>query len=330
MDDVTLGGLGLIEPSHSAHPSAERSLLNTAEDATEDVTMDAIEVLAPNLMDDMPELLGEMKAVVRELRVPRGWHYYMDLCWVARAIAPSQGMQILDAGAGNGVMQWWLASQGASVLSVDLQQRPHPGRRCLAWCNHSKRGEDESYGALSVRSFLPPKRVWSAVDWYEKIMTTASRLFPRQPRFPGSVVYWDHDLSDLAEIESDSMDAIVSISALEHNDLANLRGVIAELERVLKPGGRMAITVGGARDEDWFHEPSRGWCFTEKTLAEYFGLDHYRTNFERYDEILEELVGCDFLKDDLPEFYFDGGDNGMPWGRWDPSYQSIGILKTKR
>ena len=292
--------------------------------------MDAIEVLAPNLMDDMPELLGEMQAVVRELRVPRGWHYYMDLCWVARAISPTPGMKVLDAGAGNGVMQWWLASQGADVLSVDLQDRPHPGRRFTDWCEHSKRGDDKSYGALSYRSFLPPKRVWSAKNWSEKFLKTTRLLFPKPPRYQGSVVYWDHDLSNLAEIESDSMDAIVSISALEHNDLENLRVVISEIERVLKPGGRMAITVGGARDEDWFHEPSSGWCFTEKTLAEYFGLDAYQTNFERYDEILEELIGCDFLKDDLPDFYFAGEDNGMPWGRWDPTYQSVGILKTKR
>ena len=94
-----------------------------------DETEDVIEVLAPNLMDDMPELLGEMKSVVGELRVPRGWHYYMDLCWAARAIAPTKGMQVLDAGAGNGVMQWWLASQGADVLSIDLEGRPHPGHR---------------------------------------------------------------------------------------------------------------------------------------------------------------------------------------------------------
>jgi ubiquinone/menaquinone biosynthesis C-methylase UbiE len=280
-------------------------------------------------MEEMPEPLQEMKSLVQQLDVSRGWHYYMDLCWVARVLDPTPGMRVLDAGAGNGIVQWWLAQRGAHVLSVDLNRRVHPGRPFEQWCAHSKWGDDPSYAGLGFRSFLPPRRFWSPSEWTAKAEQLRQKLYPRAPRFEGSVVFWDHDLRDLSRVESDSMDAIVSISALEHNDLDNLRTIVLELERVLKPGGKMAITVGGARDEDWFHEPSKGWCYTEKSLCEIFGLDAYETNFARYDDILNDLVHCDELADDLPALYFESGENGMPWGRWDPQYHSVGICKTK-
>ena len=28
---------------------------------------------------------------------------------------------------------------------------------------------------------------------------------------------------------------------------------------------------------------------------------------------------------DLADFYFRSGDNGMPWGNWDPQYMPVGV-----
>ena len=126
------------------------------------------------------------------------------------------------------------------------------------------------------------------------------------------------------------MDAVVSISALEHNSLENLRAGVAELLRVIKPGGRLIATLGAARDRDWFHGPSQGWCLTEATLRSVFSLsDECPTNFEDYDAVLEGLRSCDFLKSNLDTMYFRSGDNGMPWGVWDPKYVSVGVMRTK-
>ena len=35
------------------------------------------------------------------------------------------------------------------------------------------------------------------------------------------------------------------------------------------------------------------------------------------------------VRDNLARFYFQSGDNGMPWGKWDPQYQSVGVRKIK-
>ena len=31
----------------------------------------------------------------------------------------------------------------------------------------------------------------------------------------------------------------------------------------------------------------------------------------------------------LAAFYARSGDNGMPWGKWDPQYQPVGVCKVK-
>ncbi len=48
-----------------------------------------------------------------------------------------------------------------------------------------------------------------------------------------------------------------------------------------------------------------------------------------WDELLKDLRSCDKLKNNLADFYFKSDRNGMPWGRWDPKYQSVGVVKTK-
>jgi hypothetical protein len=45
---------------------------------------------------------------------------------------------------------------------------------------------------------------------------------------------------------------------------------------------------------------------------------------------MEKLRACTELRENLASFYFRSGENGMPWGKWDPQYQSVGVLKVKR
>lgn len=55
------------------------------------------------------------------------------------------------------------------------------------------------------------------------------------------------------DVPNNSVDYIVSISALEHNEtIDNVKNVYLELMRVLKPGGSMLITLPASFEEDWF------------------------------------------------------------------------------
>lgn len=291
--------------------------------------MNQIQLLSPSILDERADLLDQMREVVTTLRTPRGWHYYIDLCWVAQTLAPGPGLEVLDAGAGNGVLQWWLAAQGAQVLSVDGQARRHPGLRFERWCSLQDGDGAPGFRSFPAAQYLPPKRVWRRSAWRNTAWAWRSLAGPLPPTHAGSVVFLTRKLEELSGIPSESVDAIVSISALEHNDPDDLKQVVRELERVLKPGGKLVATVSGTRDEDWYHEPSHGWCFSEKTIAECFGLDAYETNWSQYDRLFEELVACSALRDDLPPFYYESGDNGMPWGEWNPAYAPVGVIKTK-
>ena len=39
---------------------------------------------------------------------------------------------------------------------------------------------------------------------------------------------------------------------------------------------------------------------------------------------------CRELRGKLADFYYQSGKNGMPWGKWDPQYQPVGVVKVKR
>jgi ubiquinone/menaquinone biosynthesis C-methylase UbiE len=140
----------------------------------------------------------------------------------------------------------------------------------------------------------------------------------------------NQDLKSLEDISDESLDAVVAVSALEHNTPDDLPGVVAELMRVIKPGGLLLATLGASRDEDWFHEPSSGWCYSEASLRRIFDLpETASSNYGRYDSLLLALRECAELRDNLAKFYFASGNNGMPWGKWDPQYQPVGVCKVK-
>ncbi len=243
-------------------------------------------------------------------------------------------MWVLDAGAGVGLMQWGWAGRGANVLCVDR------GRRSDLPLNlrgmHSVAGwRDGDLGPLPTlrwRNLLPSR---SPLRWHrypEKPMDALTLVRARRRSVSpfGTVYISQQDLTALRYVDDESMDAVVSISALEHNSLENLRSCVSELLRVLKPGGSLIATVGAAKERDWFHEPSKGWCLTEGTLRRVFGLpDDCPTNFAEYDAVFDGVKTCERLRVDLSRSYFLSGDNGMPWGVWDPKYLSVGVVRTK-
>jgi SAM-dependent methyltransferase len=145
------------------------------------------------------------------------------------------------------------------------------------------------------------------------------------------VIIYNQDLQDLRDIADSSLDAVVAVSALEHNPPDDLPRVAAELMRVLIPGGVLLATLCAARDQDWFHQPSQGWCYTDLSLRRLFDLPaSVPSNYAYYDELFTALVSCAELRNSLAGFYFRSGDNGMPWGRWDPQYQPVGVCIVKQ
>jgi ubiquinone/menaquinone biosynthesis C-methylase UbiE len=286
-----------------------------------------IELLSPSLLDEHRETVERLRQLARDLGIGLGWHYLQDLAWILGEVSARPGMTVLDAGAGTGVLQWYLADRGVHVLSVDRASREglSPATRALYRVRELRPGDLKPLRL----SLVPTGRVWRR--WRKAprhLIAVARRSIERRAR--GTVTFHRADLTNLEHVPDASVDHVVAVSALEHNDPDKLPAAVAELMRVLRPGGTLAATLGASPDRDWFHEPSRGWCYSEETLRRTFGLGQGITsNFNRYGEILEMTRQSAELRDNLALFYFESGENGMPWGVWDPKYLSVGVRLDK-
>ena len=289
---------------------------------------EVIEILPTSLLEQNRSLVNELRGLAGSLGLDFGWHYLLDLVWIIDRLGPVQGKHIMDAGAGTGVAQWYLAGQGAEVLSVDRVSRADLPLR------YRKRFRVEG---LSKQELAPAHRVFvsnfrGSTKLRARVRSQARDLIGMAElrRSAGRVVIYNQDIKNLALIDDKSMDAIVSVSALEHNQPEDLSLVVKELLRILKPGGALLATLGAARDQDWFHEPSHGWCYSEASLRRIFGLSQdVPSNYKNYDTLFADLRECAELRDNLARFYFQSGDNGMPWGEWNPQYMSVGVCKVK-
>ncbi|MFC1559271.1 methyltransferase domain-containing protein [Gemmatimonadota bacterium] len=298
--------------------------------------LDRLEIPSVALLDEERPLVDQFRAIAHRMHIEIGWHYLLDFSWSARQVSLTPGMRVIDAGAGWGVMQLWLAEQNIDVISVDRSSRSDlPNLLRQRYRVHGLRDEDLAPPARpGLRDLLPPLSPGRWHRYPSKLAVSIRALRPgRTGAVPGGgmIQIYNQDLASLPDIPDGSIDAIFSISALEHNSPEGLRGVVTELMRVLKPGGLLTATLGASRDEDWFHEPSQGWCYSEKTLRDIFDLaPDSPSNYDRYDELFEDLRGCDELRRALSPVYSRSADNGMPWGVWDPTYQPIGVVKQKK
>lgn len=295
---------------------------------------DEIFLLPSSLLDSHAAMVKEFLAISSTLKLPLGWHYLLDLAWAAERIQSSigPGSTILDAGAGYGLMQFWLVDHGYNVISVDRVPRYFP-RRIRSWCPivefDSKKQASTRRDALRLVARGVSERSLSP----RQIVRAAEAILRGDPE-PGDraqIQFMEGNLLDLHQIDSGSIDAIVSISALEHNPPDDLQAVVGELLRILRTEGQIVATLGASKESDWYHKPSNGWCYTEKTLQERFQLDQEcPSNYSNYDSLFDDLIDCAYLKRNLSELYFRSGANGMPWGRWQPKYMSVGVLKVKQ
>ncbi len=290
---------------------------------------DKIEILSVELLDQHRSTVHALKRLAGSLGLEFGWHYLLDLTWIISLLGAVKGKRILDAGAGTGVLQWYLAEQGAEVISVDRLSRANlPLRFRRRYNVRGLRSQDLLPSATILRqSFTERTKLQLKVKSQVRDLAGLTDL----RRVPGRVIIYNQELQNLSDLADASIDAVVAVSALEHNPPEGLPGVVIELQRVLKPDGVLLATLGAARQADWLHVPSQGWCYTDASLRRHFDLPaDTLTNYDRHDDLFSALRDCAELRDGLASFYYQSGDNGMPWGRWDPQYHPVGVCKVKR
>jgi len=313
--------------------------------------LEKLEILSLEIFRTHEMEMIHVENMKRELNWQIGWHYHLDLAWMLREISRlPPGALILDAGAGRGLAQFLLAAHGYNVISVDVANRLSVLRKVKQFGSEVYNlNETENYRDLKLSNainritvFFGNKRVFGemlqeralacvARNRYRPSEHNAMNVRLQESAECGRVFIYKSDLKHMELLPDNYVDGVISISALEHNSHQDLRHCMDELMRVTNPGGLFVITVSASQSEDWFHKPSKGWCYSESSLRDLFQLsDDTDSNFDRKDEFMSSLKrkGNELHKR-LDSMYFQSGDNGMPWGKWDPRYQPVGIVKHK-
>ncbi len=330
-----------------------------------------IEILSLDIFDTHVAEMKVVEQIQKYFKHGLGWHYWLDLAWLIKEVSTlPKGSLILDAGAGSGMTQFILAELGYNVISADFANRSFSKKHLdrygpvLHYLNDQdevfdtdytrhlektysvKVGEKQKRGVVgSILDLLrggPPKspQGGSATSIIEANMFKpigsgdngyAKILGDNVTDYCGRVFIYKCDLKKMALLPDGYVDGVVSVSALEHNNHEDLEKCVTEIMRVTKPGGKLTITVSASQEEDWFHEPSKGWCYSDPGLRKLFRLSpDVPSNYSKKEEYYRKFsVEDNELHKRLAPFYFKSGDNGMPWGKWDPQYQPVGLVKIK-
>jgi len=292
-----------------------------------------IELISPAILSQYRHLANDMKTMNSNLALSSGWHYMLDWLWTLEQIEQINGKTILDAGAGIGFLQWYLASKGAHIISVDRSDRTCIPFHLLNQFNvrgltaaDTPLNTIELFNLFNKKAGILPRLKAIARGAWGRL------FFSKTPPLDGTVSLYRKGLNDLADISDNSVDFIVSISALEHNaNIDDIKIIISELLRVLKPGGKMIVTLPASYEKDWFFEPAYSWCFTYSTIKDIFGItENTGSNFNQYNNIAEEIKNSAELKNNLSWRYYFQKNNGMPLGKWDPKYIPVGVIITKQ
>lgn len=288
---------------------------------------DCMELLSLEILERDPSITELVYGEKIARRKNLGWHYILDLAWIAGKLKKlPRGSLILDAGAGDGLLQYVLLKMGFRVISVDFIVRNGP--RDVNWISVST---GETFDNDYVQHLKQNYSATDKADNNERVVQTTTEFRSLIGDEDAELVYYRSDVSNMALLSDEMVDAVVSVSALEHNTFEITEKAVRECLRVLKPGGPMVTTTSAAMAEDWYHQPSKGWCYSEATLQRLFQLDtSAESNYSSYAEVMDQLKQPgNELQVQLAPFYFASGNNGMPWGHWSPEYLPVGTCKIK-
>lgn len=327
---------------------------------TRDLTpLQRIEILGLEFFDTHPAEINLVEQFRTKLNAILGWHYYLDLAWILRSLKGlPEGSLVLDAGAGSGMLQFMLSDLRYNVISADFLERNFPadylklyGHK-ISFLKNPKQTFDNRYTQHIQSSYDANQCRYGAhlKGWLRHVyyMNLLHRLIHKKTCFlqtkydkplsksdfsskRGTILLYKCDLKDMTLLPNGFFDAVVSVSALEHNNYTDVEKCIEEILRVTKPSGKLMITTSTSCSEDFFHEPSKGWCYSEPTLRKLFSLPaSVPSNYSKMDLIFKDIMTeGNQLHQRLAPAYFKSGDNGMPWGKWNPQYLPVGILKIK-
>ena len=285
--------------------------------------MNKIELLDTKLLNNS-NILEEIDKWLKIFGWTNGWHYDLDIIWVLKELESlnlKQGATILDAGAGLGMMQFILASRGYNVISLDFTDREIPKNSIgifevnkidnkldgytHEYMEYMTYGVKKHYKLINIlklggKAILNPLK---AIKYINKKVSTY--LYVNNERKKehtqfGKITFLRGTFNNIP-MDNNSADALISISAFEHNSFEDMKSSVLEFSRVIRDESFMFITTS-AKDKTWYQKASKGWCFDKDTLSDFFRIDSNNIEFN-YKEKKDKIINSKILKDRLGEYY---------------------------
>lgn len=262
------------------------------------------------------DMLKEINYWLNVLNRPNGWHYDLDQVWILsqlESLGIKPGSTIVDAGAGHGLFQYILAAKGYNIISLDFSKRT-PQPRANKLFDITGDGDvsikyNHSYMNIinyNTHSYFFKKiklQNFKKVPKYTKrlILFLAQRFLNIKNRNKfGKITFLRAPFHKMT-LKSGSVDAIVSISSLEHADIKLFDENITEFMRVLKPGAACLITTSAtSKTVNDYHDQTEGWCFSRNFLSKKFRLKIENMNFDMAES---EIKNSNIFKSRLDPYY---------------------------
>lgn len=259
--------------------------------------MNKISLLSIEYLKDKRKL-DEIDYWLKIMGRPQGWHYDLDIVWILSELEKAgikKGDTILDAGGGLGITQFILASRGYNVISLDFSKRKIPilSKGIFDIKIEDQEGLDYEHNYMgsvdyketnktinnkgssivkSLYNFLFNKTLIQKSSIINNFFKTRETLKlnriekEKNNSNYGSIKFLRASFHDMP-IANRSVDALVSVSAIEHADKKLMLKNHSEMLRAVKKGGPLLISTSATSNrEDIFDEKTLGWCFSLDSL----------------------------------------------------------------
>ncbi len=296
------------------------------------------------------QILKELTHWFKVFNRPNGWHYDLDHIWILNNLEDlgiKPGATIIDAGAGQGIMQYFLASKGYNVISLDFSPRTKPNRAngifnvvgsgdneinyIHPYMNFIHYGDGSPKSIINRISFKKLKKIPQLPKRYflklVSLYTYLNERFFRKHDSFGTITYVRAPFHKVP-LESNIADAVISVSAIEHADISLFDQNITELSRLLKFNAPLLITTSvNNSNETTYNKVVSGYCFSILDLDKYF--PNSETFFD-YENSEKNILNSNIFWKRLDAYYYND-ENSFVYKKKCVSlpYLPVGIIKFK-
>lgn len=249
-------------------------------------------ILSPKSLFSFKNYLNEIRYWGRVLNRPNGWHYDLDIIWILNKLNEYKikpGDWILDAGAGQGLLQFFLAAKGYNIISYDYSARKILYRAKNIF-NISYKHDQTNYkhDYMSHIKYAPDnKNVFDLViylkncglklflknifRWFRGYFYFIYEIIFVNKSNYGKIIMFRGSFQEISKFNF-NVQAIVSLSAIEHCNKEEIPSCLDELFTKLQNGPMLITTSVHSDREDKYEDYFQSWTFGIKSLLNFFNI----------------------------------------------------------